>query len=170
MLRSLFCGACFSYIIPPPRSSLSSGFWHLLPPDAKNRSSKEETARAVNPGKRGRCTLFPAAAPSVLCYFYSSSACPVFIFRLLLFLSRLLLFLSCRPHQPGKQKTTLTPRIKPTMPAANAIAPPPFFYHILPYIIRRMQLQPVAKGKITAQRASFFAPERCKTLPHLLYF
>ena len=74
-----------------------------------------------------------------------------------------------RPR-PANKKTKLTPRIKPTMPAANTIAPPPFFYHILPYIICRMQLQPVAKGKITAQRASFFAPERCKTLPHLLYF
>lgn len=65
------------------------------------------------------------------------------------------MFPSCRPHQPGKQKPKLTPRIKPTMPAANTIAPSPFFYHILPYIICRMQLQPVAKGKITAQRASF---------------
>lgn len=70
---------------------------------------------------------------------------------------------------PNK-KPKLTPRIKPTMPAANTIAPSPFFYHILPCIICRMQSQPVAKGKITAQRASFFAPERCKTLPHLLYF
>ena len=86
--------------------AFSSVFWHLLPPDAKkNRSSKEESARAVMPGKRGRCTSFPASAPSVLCYFYSSSACPVFI-------SRLLMFPLCRMHQAGKQKAQIDPQNK----------------------------------------------------------
>ena len=163
MPPSLFCGACFSYIIPPPVTVCQVVFGIFFRRMQKNRSDQEKIVSSVKPGKKGRCTASRTAALFVLRYFHSFSTCLVFIFCLLM-------FPFCRPHQPGKQKPKLTPRIKPTMPAANTIAPPPFFYHILPYIICRMQSQPVAKGKITAQHASFFAPERCKTLPHLLYF
>lgn len=164
MPPSLFCGACFSYIIPPPGNRLSSGFWHLLPPDAEKAGATRKKSRVrSNPAERAaahhsvqRPFLFTVIFIHSQHVLFSSSVC------------------SCSPLaariSPANKKPTLTPRIKPTMPAANTIAPPPFFYHILPYIICRMQLQPVAKGKITAQRASFFAPERCKTLPHLLYF
>ncbi|WP_347070480.1 hypothetical protein [Faecalibacterium taiwanense] len=129
----------------------------------KNRSDQEKIVSSVKPGKRAaaqhpvqRPLLFYAVSIHSQHVLFSSSVCSSFSFA-----ARI---------SPANKKPTLTPRIKPTMPAANTIAPPPFFYHILPYIICRMQLQPVAKGKITAQRASFFAPERCKTLPHLLYF
>ena len=93
-----------------------------------------------------------------------------FILNMSVLISRLLMFSSCRPHQPGNQKTRIDPQNKTHDACRQYHCAAPFIYHILPYIICRMQSQPVAEGKITAQRASFFAPERCKTLPHLLYF
>ena len=44
-----------------------------------------------------------------LCYFYSTSTCPVFIFRLLP-------FLSCRMHQACRQKAHIDPRQKKHKP------------------------------------------------------
>ena len=163
MPRSLFCGACFSYIIPPPVTVCQVVFGIFFRRMQKNRSDQEKIVSSVKPGKKGRCTASRTAALFVLRYFHSFSTCLVFIFCLLM-------FPSCRPHQPGKQKTHIDPQNKTHDACRQYHCAAPFFYHILPYIIRRMQSQPVAKGKITAQRASFFAPERCKTLPHLLYF
>jgi hypothetical protein len=56
------------------------------------------------------------------------------------------------------------------MPAANTIAPLPsftIFYHIS-FVGCNRSLSQEARSLPSVQ--AFFAPERCKTLPHLLYF
>lgn len=110
MPPSLFCGACFSYIIPPPVTVCQVVFGIFCRRMQKNRSDQEKIVSSVKPGKKGRCTASRTAALFVLRYFHSFSTCLVFIFCLLMFLSRLLLFLSCRPHQPGKQKNHIDPQ------------------------------------------------------------
>ena len=105
MPPSLFCGACFSYIIPPPRNSLSSVFWHLFPPDAEKQERPRENRKFRQARQKGRCTASRTAALFVLRYFHSFSTCLVFI-------CCLLMFPFCRPHQPGKQKTQIDPQNK----------------------------------------------------------
>ena len=121
MPPSLFCGACFSYIIPPPGSCLSSGFWHLLPPDAK----KQEQQRGESSPAKGAAAHYSLQRPLLFCAIFihpphvpfSSFVC------------------SCSPLaariSPANKKPKLTHRIKPTMPAANTIALSPSFtiYH-----------------------------------------
>lgn len=105
MPRSLFCGACFSYIIPPPVTVCQVVFGIFFRRMQKNRSDQEKIVSSVKPGKKGRCTASRTAALFVLRYFHSFSTCLVFIFCLLM-------FPSCRPHQPGKQKTQIDPQNK----------------------------------------------------------
>lgn len=106
MPRSLFCGACFSYIIPPPRNSLSSGFWHLFPPDAEKAGATRKKSRVrSNPAERAaahhsvqRPFLFTVIFIHSQHVLFSSSVC------------------SCSPLaariSPANKKPTLTPQNK----------------------------------------------------------
>ena len=63
MPPSLFCGACFSYIIPPPRNSLSSGFWHLFPPDAEKQERPRENRKFGQTRQKGPLHSIPYSGP-----------------------------------------------------------------------------------------------------------
>ncbi len=63
MPPSLFCGACFSYIIPPPRNSLSSGFWHLFPPDAEKQERPRENRKFRQARQKGPLHSIPYSGP-----------------------------------------------------------------------------------------------------------
>ena len=93
-----------------------------------------------------------------------------FILNMSVLISRLLMFSSCRPHQPGNQKPHIDPQNKTHDACRQShCAAPLFLYHILPYVICRMQSQPVAEGKITAQRASFFLRRSVARLCRICY-
>ena len=163
MPPSLFCGACFSYIIPPPVTVCQVVFGIFFRRMQKNRSDQEKIVSSVKPGKKGRCTASRTAALFVLRYFHSFSTCLIFIFCLLM-------FPSCRMHQTCRHKAHIDPQNKTHDACRQSHCVAPF---LLPYFTIYHLSDAIAacrKKQNHCPTCKLFAPERCKTLPHLLYF
>ena len=163
MLRSLFCGACFSYIIPPPVTVCQVIFGIFCRRMQKNRSDQEKIVSSVKPDKKGRCTSFPAAALLFCAIFIHSPHVPFSSF-----------VCSCSPLaaciRPAVTKPTLTPTKKKHKPNHQ------FHGFFLLLCFSQFTTFYLSDGVKACRAPQIFLPGRavfllqcCRALPHLLY-